>query len=156
MAEPRTHHYQFAHRVLPDLAQRLGARMVTDEPPFGYTEQLKYLWDSVGERLAPADRLPCDDITGRRLDGDGFRLLLVQLPTPAAPVEAHFVAVVLPDDSDDIRIFTLERAAFQPPDRSDATTLGSWADHSHLNLGPGPHPDPTAFVAAIHAKLAAR
>lgn len=156
MAEPRTHHYQFAHQVLPNLAQRLGARMVTDEPPHGYTEQLKYLWDSIGERLAAEDRLPSDDITGRRIDADGFQLLLVELPAPAAAAEAHFVAVVLPENSDDVRVFTLERATFQPADRNDATMLGSWANRSHFNLGPGPHPDPTAFIAAIHSKLAAR
>ncbi|UGT54377.1 hypothetical protein [Nocardia asteroides] len=156
MAEPRTHHYQFAHQVLPTLAQRLGARMVTDEPPLGYTEQLKGLWDSIGERLPAEDRLPSAGITGHRVDAEGLRLLLVELPTPAAPAEAHFVAVVLPENSDDVRVFTLERATFQPADREDATMLGSWSDRSHFNLGPGPHPEPTAFIAAIHAKLAAR
>ncbi|WP_189033245.1 hypothetical protein [Nocardia rhizosphaerihabitans] len=156
MAEPRTHHYQFAHQVLPNLAQRLGARMVTDEPPHGYTEQLKYLWDSIGERLAAEDRLPSDGIAGRRIDADGFQLLLVELPAPAAAAEAHFVAVVLPENSDDVRVFTLERATFQSADRNDATMLGSWANRSHFNLGPGPHPDPAAFITAIHSKLAAR
>lgn len=152
MAEPRNHHYQFAHRVLPELAQRIGPQMVTEEPPAGYTDVLKFLWDNVGENLALEDRLPSDSVTGRRIEADGFRLLLVQLPEPAAPTEAHFVAVVLPEDADQVRYFTLERAALQP----DATMLGSWSDHSHFNLGPGPHPDPTAFVAAIQARLTAR
>ncbi|MFD3745967.1 hypothetical protein [Nocardia sp. NPDC058633] len=154
MTQARTHHYQFAHRVLPDLALRIGGRMVTDEPPNGFTEHLTGLWHFVGERLDDGERLPSDGLSADRIDSAGLRLLLVVLPPPVAPAEAYFVGIALADAADSVRVFTLERAALQVPGGSTATMLGSWSERGHFNLGPGPRPDPDAFVAAIRSREA--
>ncbi|MEU4323367.1 hypothetical protein AB0F85_30105 [Nocardia fluminea] len=152
MPDPRTHHYQFAHRVLPGLARRVGRQIVTDEPQLGFTEQLTGLWNFVGETLDDADRLPSDGLSASRIDTAGLQVLLVVLPPPLAPAEAYFVGLALYNDADTVRIFTLERASTQVRGHGVGTMLGSWSERGHINLGPGPAPDQEAFVAAIRSR----
>lgn len=81
--------------------------------------------------------------------------MVVTLPRPQGPTEAHFVAFALRDRTDLGRYFTLEHA-LSPPDDSRYTVLGEWtADRSHVNFGPGPEPDPVAFLTAIGRFLGA-
>lgn len=148
LERPRHHHYVFAHRELPSAAFRFGADLVTAAREGRLT--LATVWDRVGETVPPDDRLPSDglDVAYHALAGQD--VLLVTLPAPDAPTEAHFVALV----GDPVRFFTLEDA-YSPLDGSRYTVLGEWTDSgSHVNHGPGPAPEPGLFLAAIGERLA--
>lgn len=144
----RVHHYQFAHRVLAHMAQRRGAEVVTKVPADRWTEALTELWDGYGAKLEPEDRLPADGLTGRFLQRDGYNILLVTLPRPEQPPEAHFVAFVVPPQSQDCRFYTLEHSV-DPIGEQPYTVIAQWRDGSHINLGPGPAPDAEAFVTEV-------
>jgi hypothetical protein len=83
----------------------------------------------------------------------GYRIHVVHMPTPLAPTEAHFVAIVHKADephepmqeSPSTRYFTLEKSAV-----GTRPLLCEWRrDGTHGNYGEGPDADPEAFVAAI-------
>ncbi|MEU9045943.1 MULTISPECIES: hypothetical protein [unclassified Kitasatospora] len=151
--DPRPHHYRFAHKVLAGLARDLGPRMLDGEPEQGFGPGLVSLWKDFGERLPAADRLPSDGLDANLITLGPHRLLVVELPRPAAPAEAYYTAVVQPGGADHCRYFTLELAA-NPFTRETYTVLGEWADGSHLNLGPGPAADLSGFLTAVVELLA--
>jgi hypothetical protein len=144
---PRHHHYAFAHRELASAAFRFGADLVTAAQEGRLT--LATVWDRVGETVPPDDRMPSDGLSSAYHALAGHDVLLVTLPAPDAPTEAHFVAVV----GDPVRFFTLEDA-YSPLDGSRYTVLGEWTEGgSHVNHGPGPQPRPDLFLAAIAERL---
>ncbi|MER8188282.1 hypothetical protein [Kitasatospora sp. NPDC094015] len=151
--DPRPHHYRFAHRVLADLARDPGPRMLDADPEYDFVPGLVSLWKDFGERLPAADRLPSDGLRANLFLLGPHRLLVVELPRPAAPAEAYFTAVVQPGGADHCRYFTLELAV-NPFTGETYTVLGEWADGSHLNLGPGPASDLSGFLTAVVDVLA--
>jgi hypothetical protein len=143
--EPRRLHYFFAHRELPSAAYRFGADLVAAARDGRLT--LGSVWDRVGEELE--DPRPSDGLDVAYHAIDGYGILLVTLPAPAAPTEAHFAAIVLSTVDGAVRYFTLEDA-YSPVDGSRYTVLGSWTEEgSHVNLGPGPLPRAELFLAAL-------
>lgn len=170
--QPRAHHYQFVHGLLPSLA-------FSDMPTFlgvGSTDEgVRKLWGLVASQLPVAQRLePSGLSTWEEVYGEKHVLWGVVLPTPQRITEAWYAAWMIwpmgttsgwlkKKENVGFRYFTLERTIdLGAPDRP-ATVLGEWAPHEggmrHLNYGPGPassaagvSPDRAAFVAAVREK----
>jgi hypothetical protein len=144
---PRHHHYVFAHRELPSAAFRFGADLVTAAREGRLS--LDTVWERVGETMPPEDRLPSTGLSAAYHEVDGHGILLVALPAPDAPTEAHLVAVV----GFPARCFTLEDA-YSPIDGGRYTVLGEWTESgTHVNHGPGPDPRPDLFLAVVREHL---
>ena len=148
---PRRHHYMFAHRTLPSAAFRSGPDLVVAGREGRLT--LDRVWDNLGQTLPETERLPAD---GLRVDHHRLAahdVLVVTLPRPEGPAEAHLAAIAVADDAERVRYFTLEEAR-SPIDGARYTVLAEWtSDGRHVNYGPGPDPEPAAFTAAISAHL---
>jgi hypothetical protein len=144
---PRRHHYLFAHRELPSAAFRFGADLVAAGREGRLT--LDNVWHRLGETLPEADRLPSDGLRVDHRQVGAHDVLLVTLPVPQQPAEAHFTAIAVPPAAAGIRYFTLEEAR-SPIDGRRYTVLAEWThDGKHINYGDGPDPRPAAFTEAI-------
>ena len=90
---------------------------------------------------------------------NGYTALVVTMPVPESPPEAHFVAIVRKDDeskehrreSPSTRYFTLEKSHTPLPVLCECRR-----DGSRRNYGEGPAPDIGAFVEAVFERVAAR
>ena len=157
MATPRRAHYQLAHVALRSVAFR---------DPYAFlslmaSEQAREALDSLIEQVAehcpdePPD-FDVDDLTLHRERVLGSPCLVIEMPAPVAPPEAHFVAVWLAindgPEAEKMRYFALESAdpAFGTP-----SVLSEWtADGQHVNHAGGCEPNVEAFLAAITARVA--
>lgn len=158
MATARAHHYRFAHRLLPQVTASFGPRLLDEPPPAGLDTALTRMWTRLGTELPPdAAALPADGLHGQRLEHAGHDVLLIAFPTPIAPPEAHFAAIVRAAPATPCRYLTLELTVDVLTHRT-ATVLGEWTADGHLNFGAGPAdpPTPDAFLTALERLLAAR
>lgn len=116
------------------------------------------VWARAGEHSAPETRREPEGLRGAAVRKDNYLFALIYLPTPAEPAECHFMCMIAGFGSDEApsvdelawaRVFTLELGE----DFSTGTActfLCEWTpDRTHRNLGKGPEPTPTAFVAAV-------
>lgn len=149
-AEPRQHHYRFAHRYLARVAFRSPDGLQHELRTRG-DRWLTDAWRTVGADLPRKERLKP---TGLEVTWAGHAtndLAVISLPEPTASAEAHLVGILfgalLPE------VYTLERA--EDPTTGEASTVfAAWEiDGSHLDLGPGPEPEPAAFANHIWVHL---
>ncbi|MBI4617244.1 MAG: hypothetical protein HY720_26765 [Planctomycetes bacterium] len=158
-ADVRRHHYDFAHRVLPQLVHRAPREFLEAVRREGDLF-LKRVWENAGSGLPLAERLPPSGLAAWVERAADSEVVLVALPEPDGATEAHFVAaVVLPakkgwfgKGKEGARYLTLERT--EEADGEVATALGEWEIGSrgeaiHRNHGTGPRPERAAFLAAI-------
>lgn len=174
----RQQHYNFAHKMLPQVAFDFGAACVlllSDEERA--SEFLGRLWRNCGEGLGGRDLVSLDGasvglgVETRRAKGNEI-ISIVSLPAPEVAPEAYFVALVCddvpePDPEDDsvdtvelwkllvrstpVRVFTLELS--QDLSGREHTVFCEWAsDGRHLNMGDGPRPDKNAFFGFLAAQ----
>ena len=154
MQSPRRHHYDFAHRLLPQLVRTEPDRLIDTLASENGEEFLRYLWRVTEERLQPADRLPFGlTRTIARLPSGQIAVVL-GMPAPEAVTEAHLVAVVSGPERI-VRYFTLEHG-ITFPEEHPRTVFCEWTDTSHLNYGDGPAPEIPAFLDHIEAHMAPR
>jgi hypothetical protein len=160
------HHYMFAHRILPEVAfadpEHLLELMTSDQAqPF-----VADLWEEVG--LACPAALPADGlrVTVEPLEGFANPVILVHLPTPEIPPEAHYLAIVPTVERrlwglitrQAVRCFTLERSVRLAGGTRTVVcewTLDSSSMLQHGNYGAGPAPTPNAFLDRLGAILGA-
>lgn len=121
---------------------------------------LAWLWGKAQERAGAADpSVALSEVQVTTLRVANCPTVLVQMPRPRAPAEAHFVAVVLTGDlerdGDDkalaFRYFTLECGLNL--DGTARTVLCEWHDGAHRSFGDGPPPEAAAFIEAVTARL---
>lgn len=153
MAEPRLHHYLFAHRQLPGTLFQEPVRTMQllrdDGPRF-----LAHLWKQTAKNVPRRDRMAADGLVvvyHAAAAPDRPDIALIELPEPTAPTEAWFVALCgsATDGSPaPVACHTLERsediATGEP-----TTVLGAWDRTTHVNRGRGPEPVPDLFLATI-------
>ncbi len=149
---PRRHHYEFAHRVLPELALQpdidLGAMAAADL----LDAALRSAWSDIGKLVPEAERLPPDGLHGELADLGGIPGVLITMPPAVRTTEAHLAALAPCDPPERRRYFVVEHS--WTAEGEPATVLGEWTrDHSHLNLGPGPAPNAEAFAEALRELL---
>jgi hypothetical protein len=149
--DPRPHHYEYAHRVLPSIVRRIGPGFVADEPGRDLTAALVGLWSDVGQRLPEEQRLDPAGLAAQHVQGTP-PMLAITMPAAVHMVEAHYIVIAA--DGDATRYFVLEES--WAPDRPRATVIGEWTADGHYNLGPGPDPDRDTFVHVVRGLLAGR
>lgn len=148
MADPRRHHYLFAHRALPSLVFTQPTRFVQTLRENGDTF-LMSVWDRVGADLKRKERVDPAGLSFELTESDLGTLALIELPPARGDAEAHFVAVVIDAAEEPPQYFTLERAT-SPITHEVYNVLGAWKkDRGHFNLGEGPPTDRQAFRDAV-------
>lgn len=154
MKPSRSHHYFFAHRLLPKLFHEDAAQFVALLQRDGL-RFLEFWWRQAGDRVPQGERLSADGLGYglRPLDND-WLAALVLMPPPEGMTEAHFIGLLYRENPPATRVFTLEKGMSLNNDTTSHTVLCEWtADTVHRNLGGGPAPDQEAFLAAIAAAL---
>jgi hypothetical protein len=161
LRSPRSHHYQFAHRHLPQLLWRDPGALVFTLFEAGdpwRDDNLGARWEVVGEHFAPFERVEGEGLScGVHALANGFQAAVITLPEARGPAEAHMVAIVYRPPrrrklfwkTDPVlRYFTLE-LSHDSATGEWLNVLGEWTPDQHINFGPGPATDVTAFVEAI-------
>jgi hypothetical protein len=161
----RTHHYVFAHRIVPEVALKDPAQVLTLlRGPEG-NKFLQDLWAEVGESC-PAN-LPSEGLrlTLEEVEGLDEPMALIRLPEPEIPPEAHYLAIVPWCEKRllglvqkrSLRCFTLEQGI--KLSGGLRTVLCEWTRSEkgelvHRNYGVGPEPNTSAFLARLSEVLA--
>jgi hypothetical protein len=149
---PRRHHYQFAHRLLPATAFRMGSDLVAA----GRQGRLALddAWNELGLTLPEGERVRPDGLDASYQRVDPYDVLVVTFPPAMGPAEAHYAAIAVPDDSTrNVRYLVLE-LGLSPIDGQRYTVMAEWtADGSHVNYGPGPEALPASFIAELTHRL---
>ncbi len=147
----RRHHYEFAHRTLPDLV-RSGRFDLLEMAEHGVLEPaLLGAWEALGEAFPEGERLDPEGLSVWPVDLAGGRALLVRFPPVQFMPEALLAAAVPGVDGEPARYLTLEFAG--TADDEVETMIGEWEGEVHRNWGTGPEPDPNAFVVALEQLL---
>lgn len=155
----RTHHYVFAHSVIPSLfysdPDDFINRLVKDGRTF-----LQGLWQKVKEQMhndPNTDKECMDDLTFDLYSTEcGTTIATVILPTPETIAEAYFVSTVYRPETEKEsikQVITLEYGLDR--DGHSRTVIGAWTpEGNHLNYGDGTPPELDAFLASISVMIA--
>jgi hypothetical protein len=173
----RQQHYNFAHKMLPQIAFDFGAASVLllldPDKASGFLERV---WRDCGQGLEGRDLVSPDGLSaGLSVETRRAKdqvISVVTLPAPQTTPEAFFVALMCDavpephpdDDSSDavalwkllvrstpVRVFTLELS--QDLSGREHTVFCEWtSDGRHLNRGDGPRPDRNAFFSFLAAQ----
>lgn len=155
-----THHYAFAHTILPAFVNAYPADFFALMPSSQRESVLEFLWRETESQAGPLPaefnsrsiKVTCGAI-------DGLAAVLLELPNPLAPAEAFYIALVslnglpsydAPGDAD-LRYITLELG--RNLDGSPRTVLCEWRHGVHFNYGDGPEPTLPAFHGAVRELL---
>ncbi len=151
----RTHHYLFAHRVLPSMFYDNPAAFIAGSLEDG-AELARRVWDRVGQDFLEDEEevIASDGLDVLPVKSPPYLGAVYVLPDPVEPVEAYMVCAIgkvkKPFFGDPTlkkpRFFTLELG--DDLEGNSYCVLCEWAkDGSHLNLGAGPEPEPNAFIS---------
>jgi hypothetical protein len=157
MGKPRCAHYQLAHVALPSVAHQNPFQFMSAMASDSAQELLESLMEQVAEHCGEeTPDFDAEDVVIHRARVLGSPCLVLELPAPAAPPEAHFVAAWLAindgPESGQLRFFTLEAG---DPELGHATVLGEWdSERKHSTYGAGPEPSLEGFTRAITALVA--
>lgn len=160
MDKPRSQHYDFAHRALPQLAHADCGWLTENLSGPGGQEFLLGLWAHIGSQLPPEENLSSFGIgyTLARVDNERL-VIIIRLPEPLAVPEAYFVALIVrkrvgaSEAASLLTYLTLE-LGFNVVRQTPYTVLGGWGqDGTHFNYGAGPDPTEEDFFATIAGKL---
>ncbi|WP_201980605.1 hypothetical protein [Hymenobacter rubidus] len=163
----RSHPYNFAHVLLPQLAWRRPASVRRElSDPYLAKELLHYVWDKAAENLPPADKMAPKGLRLSWHEVAGRVTALFHLPPPQSTMEAYFTALVYEEDDEPAeteaeetrpRYFTLEATLGLSTPAGMPTVVGEWSGDVHRHLGRGPaggQPDTGAsFLAALAGVL---
>lgn len=158
--DPRCDHYSFTHLVLRQAAFDDPMRCVSTLGSPGCDDYLVQLWDEVEKTCEhykqPVELSPSDIMVHRLRIGD-HPCALVEMPTPAAPGEAFYVALVVNLNVSDrsrgfadrpLRYITLEETG--RGGGALTTVLAEWTGpDSKIQHGPGPDPSIDEFMARV-------
>lgn len=149
---PRTHHARFAREALPRFGL-MGKPRALDilATPMGQPLLLD-IWEKVGGELPKGEKLSPDGLRASATQIGQARVIVIEMPRPAGPGEAHFVAFVTVPEKRKIlvfkepavmRCFALEAAA------GGTSLLEAQKDGGRQELGAGPAPSVQGFVARL-------
>ena len=160
----RSHPYNFAHVLLPQLAWRRPVAVRRElGDPYLARELLNYVWEKAAENLPPAEKVVSKGLRLSWHEVAGRRTALFHLPAPQATMEAHFTALVYEEDEEPAeseveetrpRYFTLEAALGLSDAAGTPTVVGEWAGDAHRHLGRGPAGGRPETVGAFLEALA--
>ncbi|MBL8931712.1 MAG: hypothetical protein JNL54_16450 [Kineosporiaceae bacterium] len=147
----RRHHYEFAHRTLPELVRSGRFDLVEMAEHDVLEPALLGAWEALGDALPPQERVDAQGLSVWAVDLAGGRALLVRFPPVQRLPEALLAAVLPGADGAPPRYLTLEFAGTE--DGQVQTMIGEWDGEAHRDWGVGPEPDPNAFVVALEQLL---
>ena len=175
LPQPRTQHYNFAHRLLPAIVMQMGAMSVLVLANSERSEDfLQEVWHDCGQDASGDDLVSPEGLRATVAKAGEQLIAVVTLPVPERITEAHFVAILsdLPPETDDededvseeahevlrlmlrsmpVRYFTLEKSASF--DGTPRTVFCEWtSEHRHLNMGDGPAPIEDHFFRFLAAQ----
>ena len=159
-ADPRDHHYVFAHILVREVCAQDPIRFFALVASPEQKDFVAWLWEMTAKQVGR----PITEFDPGQLEVNTFRVndapaILLKMPVPIAAAEAHMVGVILtglpqdeePESKGSFRYFTLEHGVNL--DDTIRTVFCEWNEGSHLNFGDGPPPTVEAFASAIEARL---
>jgi hypothetical protein len=151
---PRTVHYAFAHRILRDLALDTHVDLVGEAIGVDLGPKFSAMWDDANAAVGDADKIPPVGLATYVVQRPDYAGVLVTLPAPVEPAEAHAVMVVRGATPADTSYFTWEHG-LDVVTGGPTVYLCSWThDDAHMNFGTRQDPSIDAFVAEVGANLA--
>jgi hypothetical protein len=138
-ANPRKHHYYFAHRLLRQVFyehyEQFYPRLARDAD-----SELTALWNHQANELPLAERLPPDGLAEvSRTTRNGKEVVIIALPEAKAMAEAGFV-VLISGDGERAYLTYENTISFVKNER--LAVLCSWSpEGSHINYGLRASPD---------------
>jgi hypothetical protein len=161
--KPRDLHYFFAHYALRELAHHDSTGTVATL----YSSDAKAFLNRVLEMVVNVNKIARLDFTAEDIGIHTGKFgrhsyVILEMPPPQAPTEAHFIALILVIAEDatyesarhaPLHYFTLEQGITLGTPR---TTFAEWtADGTHANMGDGPSPDVESFRAFLAQRFTA-
>ena len=137
--------YSIVSMALAD-PNRLSSSLGSDDGE----KYLVALWDSIGDRLNPTERVPSTGLAVTTIGNeDSARLFFVRFPKPEFRNEAYYVAAV-PGEADRLlfRVFGLEHSML-PATGEDLFMVVEWNGMQRFNYGPAENATLAALTSAI-------
>lgn len=153
---PRTVHYAFAHRILRDLALDDRVDLVGEAIAVDLGPKFATLWDNANASVPEEDRIAPDGLATYVVQRPDYAGVLVTLPAPTEPAEAHAVMVVRGAAPGRSSYFTWEHGV-DPETGAPTVYLCGWdANGRHVNWGARQDASIDGFVNEVGASLPPR
>jgi hypothetical protein len=151
---PRTVHYAFAHRILRDLALDDSVDLVGEAIAVDLGPKFATMWDDANASVAESDRIDPVGLATYVVQRPDYAGVLVTLPAPVEPAEAHAVMVVRGATPADTSYFTWEHGLDITTGAPTVYLCGWDRSDRHVNYGTRQDPSIDAFVNEVGANLA--
>ena len=151
---PRTVHYAFAHRILRDLALDDSVDLVGEAIAVDLGPKFATMWDDANASVAENDRIAPVGLATYVVQRPDYAGVLVTLPAPVEPAEAHAVMVVRGATPADTSYFTWEHGLDIVTGGPTVYLCGWDRGGSHVNYGTREDPSIDAFVNEVGTNLA--
>jgi hypothetical protein len=151
---PRTVHYAFAHRILRDLALDDSVDLVGEAIAVDLGPKFALMWDDANAAVPETDRIAPDGLATYVVQRPDYAGVLVTLPAPVEPAEAHAVMVVRGATPAATSYFTWEHG-IDPTTGAPVVYFCAWnRGGRHVNYGTRQDASIDAFVNEVGTNLA--
>jgi hypothetical protein len=150
---PRTVHYAFAHRILRDLALDDSVDLVGEAIEVDLGPKFATMWDDANASVPESDRIAPAGLATYVVQRPDYAGVLVTLPAPVEPAEAHAVMVVRGATPDDASYFTWEHGLDVSTGAPVVYFCGWNRDGQHVNHGTRQDQSIDAFVNEVGISL---
>ncbi len=151
---PRTVHYAFAHRILRDLALDDSVDLVGEAIAVDLGPKFATMWDDANASVADNDRIAPVGLATYVVQRPDYAGVLVTLPVPVEPAEAHAVMVVRGATPADTSYFTWEHGVDVSTGAPVVYLCGWNRGGHHVNYGTRQDSSIDAFVNEVGTNLA--
>ncbi len=151
---PRTVHYAFAHRILRDLALDATVDLVDEAIAVDLGPKFSTLWAEANDTVPQSDRVDAGGLATYVVQRPDYAGVLVTLPAPVEPAEAHAVMVVRGSRPAHSSYFTWEHGIDSMTGAPTVYLCGWDRDGHHINHGTRDDSSIDAFVSEVGASLA--
>jgi hypothetical protein len=151
---PRIVHYAFAHRILRDLALDDSVDLVGEAIAVDLGPKFATMWDDANASVAEGDRIAPAGLATYVVQRPDYAGVLVTLPAPVEPAEAHAVMVVRGATPADTSYFTWEHGLDVATGTPTVYLCGWNRGGSHVNHGTRQDTSIDAFVNEVGTNLA--
>lgn len=151
---PRTVHYAFAHRILRDLALDPRLDLVGEAIAVDLGPKFAAMWNDANASVADGEQVDPSGLATYVVQRPDYAGVLVTLPAPVQPGEAHAVMVVRGSTPADTSYFTWEHGV-DPATGAASVYLCGWnRGGSHVNYGTRQDTSIDSFVNEVGVNLA--
>jgi hypothetical protein len=147
-------HYAFAHRILRDLALDDSVDLVGEAIAVDLGPKFATMWDDANASVADNDRIAPVGLATYVVQRPDYAGVLVTLPVPVEPAEAHAVMVVRGATPADTSYFTWEHGVDVSTGAPVVYLCGWNRGGHHVNYGTRQDSSIDAFVNEVGTNLA--